>query len=76
MVGALSLITMVTYRIGSRLLDSLHNAPDYLLQVSQNGTQVVIGAFLEAVGAAAVAAIGILLFPILRTHVTQYCVES
>ena len=68
MVGALSLIATVTNMVWSGLLDSLHNHPDYLLQVSQNGTQVVIGAFLEAVGAAAVAAIGILLFAIIRKH--------
>ena len=67
-VGALILIATVTHRLGSRLLDSLHTAPDYLLQVSQNSTQVVIGAVLGTVDAAAVAAIGILLFPILRKH--------
>ncbi len=67
-VGALILIATVTHRLGSRLLDSLHTAPDYLLQVSQNSTQVVIGAVVESIDAAAVAAIGILLFPILRKH--------
>ena len=67
-VGALILIATVTYMLGSGFLASLHNAPDYLLQVSQNSTQVVIGTLLEAVDAAAGAAIGILLFPILRKH--------
>jgi hypothetical protein len=62
----LILIATVTYLLGDGLLQSILNAPDYLLNVYPNSTQVVIGVLLEFIDAAAVAAIGILLFPILR----------
>src|SRR5918998_854301 len=65
-VGSLILIATVTYMLGDGLLGSILNAPDYLRQVYPNSTQVVIGVLLEFIDAAAVAAIGILLFPILR----------
>jgi len=67
-VGVLILAATATYMLGSGLLDSMLNAPDYLLHVYPNSTQVVIGVLLEFVDAAAVAAIGIMLFPILRKH--------
>src|SRR5918999_3822393 len=67
-VGSLILIATVTYLLGDGLLGSILNAPDYLLNVYPNSTQVVIGVLLEFIDAAAVAAIGILLFPILRKY--------
>ena len=67
-VGALILIATVTYMLGDGLLGSILNAPDYLRHVSSNSTQVVIGVLLRFIDAAAVAAIGMLLFPILRKH--------
>lgn len=67
-VGALILIATVTYMLGSGILGSILNAPDYLLHVYPNSTQVVMGVLLEFFDAAAVAAIGIMLFPILRKH--------
>ena len=68
MVGASILIATVTYMLGDGLLKSVLNAPEYLLQVYPNRMQVVIGVLLQYSDAAAVAAIGILLFPILRKH--------
>lgn len=67
-VGVLILIATVTYMVGDGLLQAILNAPDYLLQVSQNSTQVVIGVLFEFIDAAAVAAVGIMLFSILRKH--------
>jgi Domain of unknown function (DUF4386) len=67
-VGSLILIATVTYLLGDALLQSILNAPDYLRQVYPNSTQVVIGVLLEFIDAAAVAAVGIMLFPILRKH--------
>jgi hypothetical protein len=67
-VGGLILTATATYMLGSGLLESILNAPDYLLQVYPNSTQVVIGVLLEFVDAAAVVGIGIMLFPILRKH--------
>jgi hypothetical protein len=42
------------------------NAPDFLLQVDANSTQVVIGVLLKFVAAAANVAIGVLLLPVLK----------
>jgi hypothetical protein len=67
-VAGLILAATATYMLGRGLLESILNAPDYLLNVYPNSTQVVIGVLLEFVDAAAVAAIGIMLFPILRKH--------
>jgi len=54
--------------LGSGLLASILNAPEYLLHVYPKSARVVLGVLLEFVDAAAVAAIGIMLFPILRRH--------
>lgn len=67
-VGALILLATATYMFGEGLLATILNAPDYLRHVAPNSTQVVIGVLLRFVDAAAVAAIGILLFPIVRKH--------
>ncbi len=67
-VGGLILTATATYMLGSGLLESILDAPDYLLHVQLNSAQVVTGVLLEFVDAAAVAAIGIMLFPILRKH--------
>lgn len=68
MVGALILIATVTYMLGNGLLESILNAPDFLHGVYPNRTQVVTGALLQFIDAAVVAAIGILLFPLLRKY--------
>mgnify|MGYP002779754786 CR=1 FL=1 len=65
LVGALCLVTTVTYIFGSGLLESTPNAPDDLLRVYSNRTQVVIGVLLF-IDAAVVAAIGMMLFPFLK----------
>jgi hypothetical protein len=67
-VGALILAATATYILGSGLLGSILNAPDYLLHIYPDSTQVVIGVLLEFIDAAAVAAIGIMLFPLVRKH--------
>jgi hypothetical protein len=65
-VGALFLINTVTYTLGDGLEKSILNAPDYLLHVYSNSTEVVIGVLLQYVAAAGNVGIGVLLFPILR----------
>lgn len=67
-VGALFLIATVAYILGSGMLKSILNAPDYLVHVYPNASQVIIGVLLEYVDAAAVVGIGVLLFPILKKH--------
>ncbi len=44
------------------------NAPDYLVSVSANESQVVIGALFELIMAVAVAGIGIAVYPVLRNR--------
>lgn len=67
-VGALFLIATAAYIAGSGLLKSILNAPDYLVQIHTSSAQVVVGVLLEYVDAAAVAVIGVMLFPVLRRH--------
>ena len=67
-VGALFLIAMVTSLIGGGLLESIINAPDYLIHISENTTQILMGMFLELINGIAVIGIGIMMFPILKQY--------
>ena len=44
------------------------DAPDYLINVSANATQVIIGALFELIMAVAVAGIAITIYPVLKKH--------
>ncbi len=59
-------VCQVVYLPATFLLESILTAPDYLISVSANQTQVIIGVLGELTNAAAVAGIAILLFPILK----------
>jgi hypothetical protein len=65
-VGALFLIAMATSLIGGIWLESILGAPDYLLTVSANETQVIIGVLLELANCVAVVGIAVMVFPIFR----------
>jgi hypothetical protein len=67
-VGVLFLTAMVTSLLGGGLLDSILSASDYLIAVSENETQLIIGVLLELINAIAVVGIGVLMFPILKQH--------
>jgi Domain of unknown function (DUF4386) len=67
-VGVLFLAATATYLSGTLLIDSIVNAPDYLIHVYPNRTQVTIGALLQFIDVACVVGICVLLFPILRKH--------
>jgi hypothetical protein len=67
-VGALFLIALVTYSLGSSSLESILDDPDYLSNVSANTTWVIIAMLLELVNDAAVVGIGVMMFPILKQH--------
>ena len=67
-VGALFLIAMVASLLGGGLVESVITAPDYLMSVSENKTQVIIGVLLELINAIGVVGIGVLMFPILKQH--------
>jgi hypothetical protein len=65
-VGVLILIATATYALGTGLIGTILDAPDYLRDVYPNRTQLVIGVLLQLVNCAAVVGIGVLLYPILR----------
>ena len=65
-VGALFLIAIVASILGGTLVDSILYTPDYLVDVSSNGTLVVIGVLLELVNGFAVIGIAVLMFPFFK----------
>jgi hypothetical protein len=67
-VGVLFLTAMVASLLGGGLVESIITAPDYLIAVSENETQVIIGVLLELINGIAVVGIGVLMFPILKQH--------
>jgi hypothetical protein len=67
-VGALFLTATVTGALSESLTGSIVNAPDYLMSVYPNRTQVIVGVLIGFVLALAVVCIGVLLFPILKKH--------
>jgi hypothetical protein len=67
-VGVLFLIATVTFMIGSGLLESVLNNPEFLNNVYPNRTKLIIGMFFELMNSAAVVGIAILIFPIIKQH--------
>jgi Domain of unknown function (DUF4386) len=67
-VGALFLTAMVASLLGGGLLESILNAPDYLITISANETQVITGVLLELINAIAVVGIAVMMFPIFKEH--------
>ncbi len=68
MVGVLFILATVLSLIGSTLIGSIINTPNYLTTVSANANQVILGALLELAAAISVVLIPALLFPILKQH--------
>jgi hypothetical protein len=66
-VGILFLIATVILIVGGIFSLSIYE-PDYLTAVSENENQVILGALLEIVAAAAVVGIPIAMFPILKKY--------
>lgn len=66
-VGVLFITATVAPILTFFFLGSL-NAPDYLVNVSVNENQVLIGMLLELIWALAVVGIPVMLFPILKKH--------
>ncbi|MGB3717335.1 MAG: DUF4386 domain-containing protein [Candidatus Promineifilaceae bacterium] len=67
-VGVLFLTAMVTSILGGAIIESILTAPDYLIDVSANETQVVIGVLLELINATAVVGIAVMMFPLFKKH--------
>jgi hypothetical protein len=66
-VGILFLIATIIIIIGGIFSLSIHE-PDYLTAVSGNENQVVLGALLEIMAAAAIVGIPIAMYPILKKY--------
>jgi Na+/melibiose symporter-like transporter len=62
-VGVLFLVATAANMLGEGLMEPILNAPGYLTNVSENGTQVIIGVLLQLITGAAVVGIGVLMFP-------------
>jgi hypothetical protein len=66
--GVLWITATAAYSLGQVILSPVLTAPEYLISVSANETQVLIAMLLELTDAAAVAGIAVMLFPILKKH--------
>ncbi|KGE17429.1 DUF4386 domain-containing protein [Paenibacillus wynnii] len=67
-VGVFMLMATVSFMIGSGLIESVLNHPEYLNHVYPNRTKLVLGIFLVFMDAAFVFGIGMLMFPVLKKH--------
>jgi len=67
-VGVLFLAAIVAYLVGNGLIQSILGAPDHLSTVPANSTQVAVGAMLMLMNSAVVAAIGVMMLPVLKRH--------
>jgi Domain of unknown function (DUF4386) len=68
-VGILFLTAMVASLLGGLgFIEPSLSALDFLVAVSENETQVIIGALLELINGLAVLGIGVLMFPILKQY--------
>ena len=68
-VGVLFLLATATFMIGdSGLIESILGDPDYLINVSENITKVIIGMLISFIDGVAIVGIAVLLFPLLKKH--------
>ena len=67
-VGALFIIATVAGVLSVVGTGRHLNTPDYLVNVSANGNQIIIGAILVLIMGAAIAPIPVMLLPILKKH--------
>jgi hypothetical protein len=67
-VGALFITATVVSSLYYIIVTPILDAPDYLVKVSENANQVVIGVLFYLIDCAAVVVIPIMLFPIFKNH--------
>ena len=68
-VGALFITATVASILATfGFLEPILNAPDYLINVSANETQWIIGVLIDAINSAAVVVIAVMLFPIFKKY--------
>ena len=72
-VGALFLTSNVTFILGAVVfVESILSALDYLILVSENRTQVILGVLLELINGIAYIGIAALMFPILKQYLKMF----
>jgi hypothetical protein len=59
---------MATSLLGAALIETILSAPDYLVDVSVNRTQLILGVLLELVNGIAIVGIAVMMFPIFKKH--------
>src|SRR5574341_2127861 len=67
-VGVLYIIGTVTGVLSVVVTKSTLDAPDYLVKVAANATQITTGALLVLIMGLALAMVPVVVFPILRKH--------
>lgn len=67
-VGVLFITATASYMLGNGYLEPILTDPDYLVSVSANQNQVLIGMLLELVNSVAVIGISIVMYPTLKKH--------
>src|SRR5215212_9272061 len=66
--GVLWIVATVAGLASTMLLAPILGAPDYLAKISANDGQVLFVAFAQFIAAAAIPAIAIAIYPLLRRH--------
>src|SRR5215210_2136503 len=66
--GVLWIVATVAGLASTMLLAPILGAPDYLAKISANEGQVLFAAFAQFIAAAAIPAIAIAIYPLLRRH--------
>ena len=67
-VGVLFITATVMAVLGGGLLESILKDPDYIINVSEKQTQVIIGVLLELIVGVAVFGIAVMMFPLLKNQ--------
>ncbi|UCB47171.1 MAG: DUF4386 domain-containing protein [Spirochaetota bacterium] len=67
-VGVLFIVATVASMLGQGLLGSVLDDPDYLINISENKTRVIIGVLISFIDGIAIAGIAVLMFPILKKY--------
>ncbi|MDH5654958.1 MAG: DUF4386 domain-containing protein [Spirochaetia bacterium] len=66
--GVFFIIATAAYSSGVMLLDPITGSPDFLTRASENEIPLIMGALLVLIDSVAVAAIGIILYPIFKNQ--------
>jgi len=75
-VGVIFIMATVLNMLGNIPLNPILDAPDYLIRISANEHQVIIGSLLVLLSAFASASIAIWLYPVLKQHHEAFALGS